>query len=77
METEMALRWFETGDGNSDADARDCGRILHNLAQAPLIGDVGPIAAEGFDSTSLNALLRSGSLIELRPEQVALTTPSA
>ncbi len=70
-ETEMALRWFDTGDGNLDAGARDRRRILRNLAQASLTGDVGPIAAEGFDSGPLNALLRSGSLVEPRPEQVA------
>jgi ABC transporter len=68
-EAEMARLWWKTGDGKSDDGTRDRTRVLRGLAKLSLTGP-GPYPAAEYYSAPLNALIRSGTLLEPRAERV-------
>jgi len=68
-ETEMARLWWRTGDG-TQSGARDRTRVLRDLAEKSLSGEIGPLATSGHSSQPLDELLRSGTLWDLKGERM-------
>ena len=69
-EVAMARQWWETADG-AEAGRRDRQRVLRKVADAVLSGhDVVDVADQ--DTSAVNALVRSASLVERGPDRVAL-----
>ena len=69
-EAEMARIWWSTGDGKNDALLRDRARILRDLAERSLSGDVGPLNTSAHLAQPLDALVRSGTLKDLGGERM-------
>jgi hypothetical protein len=68
-ETEMARLWWRTGDGKL-AGARDRTRVLRDLAEKSLSGEIGPLPTSGYLSQPLEELVKSGTLRDLEGEQM-------
>lgn len=63
-EAQMALQWWETGDGLDDATRRDRRQLLRALAEHSLISSA-PMNIGSTPSPAIDALISSGSLREL------------
>lgn len=69
-EADMARLWWQTGDGQPGNEARDRTRILRALARQSLTARAPYYPTTDFDSGPLNALIKSGTLLEVKAEKV-------
>jgi hypothetical protein len=67
-EAVMAQQWWQTGDGG-DAGRRERTRLLHRLAEQSLKSS-GPFDTRSENSAAVEALIKSATLRELKPELV-------
>ncbi len=69
-EIDMALQWWDSADGRRGAGHRDRARLLRALAEQALVSN-GPLGVVGHPSSAIDALVRSGTLRDLRGDRVA------
>lgn len=69
-EAEMAKRWWQTGDGKNDDQARDRTRILRDAADKSLSGYAGPIDTSTYLAPPLDTLVKSGTLLDFGGERM-------
>lgn len=68
-EIDTAMQWWDGADGQRDDLHRDRSRLLRLMADRTLSGS-GPVDVSDQSSQAVNALIRSETLRELRPDHV-------
>ncbi|WP_395647982.1 hypothetical protein [Terricaulis sp.] len=69
-EIDLAAMWWRTADGADDATKRERARILRKLGALSLAGDQVFDVSDLNDTAAIDALVRSETLRELRPDQM-------
>jgi ABC-type cobalamin/Fe3+-siderophores transport system ATPase subunit len=71
-EVEMAERWWDTADGQKDANHRERSRVLKALATQALTG-ASSLNVSALSSPAVNALVHTATLRDLGGDSVAFT----
>lgn len=69
-EIDLADQWWDSADGNSGTARRERARVLGALADQAL-ARAEPLSTHGLNADAIEALIRSGSLRDLKYDRVA------